>query len=382
MSILIACDSFKDALPALDVCEAIGRGFRRAAPDQELRIFPLADGGEGTSEILTYHYKGQIITCTVSDPLFRPVEARYGISRDGETAFIEMAQASGLQLVGMSERNPLNTTSLGTGELIRDAMSQGVRRILLGIGGSATNDAGIGMATALGYRFLDNRGERVEPIGKNLIRISRIEATEKTEDLKKITFEVICDVNNPLFGPEGAAAVYGPQKGADAAAVELLDTGLRHFAETMEAFTGKKLASEAGSGAAGGLGAGAMAFLHARLRPGIETVMDYTVFDQVLTRASLVITGEGKIDGQTQRGKLIQGICQRAGKLGIPVIALCGTLEASPGELRRLGLVAAFSILNRPMNLAEALPQSARLLEEAAFNVAGALFWGGKFLAK
>lgn len=365
MNILIAPDSFKDALDAPGVCRAIERGILAALPDSNIRCFPLADGGEGTAQILTFHNGGRQIQCLVKDPLFRPVLASYGLSGSGETAFIEMAQASGLQLLKPEERNPLYTTTFGTGELIADALRHSVRNIVLGIGGSATNDGGMGMAAALGCVFLDNAGNPLKPVGQNLGKVSRIIGNPAIE----ARVDVICDVDNPLFGPTGAARIYAPQKGADEAAVAELDAGLAHFAEILEIWSGQAVAELPGSGAAGGLGAGAMVFLNARMRPGIEAVMDYTGFETALEGIDLIVTGEGKIDHQTLHGKLISGICRQAKVRNIPVIACCGALEASDSELLEIGLLAAFSISNKPQSLAEAILRTAEGLEQTAAQV-------------
>jgi glycerate 2-kinase len=373
MNILIACDSFKDALPALEVCQAIARGLQKGGLDAQPILFPLADGGEGTAQILTYHSGGEMVTKTVKGPSFQPVEAAYGLAGDGKTAFIEMAAAAGLQLLSPEERNPLKTTTYGLGELILDSLSRGAERILLGIGGSATNDAGLGMATALGYRFLDEQGEGLLPIGGNLSKIRHIDCSQACFRPGEIVVEVLCDVRNPLYGSQGAAQVYAPQKGADEEAVRQLDAGLQHFAGLLEQAFGRDFARQPGAGAAGGLGAGAMAFLGAALKPGIETVMAATGFEERLQRAQLVITGEGKLDAQTLQGKLIQGIARQAGTRGIPVIALCGALLASPAEIAALGLQAAFSIQPRPASLPDALAATAENLEQTAFNLARVL---------
>ncbi len=365
MHILIAADSFKDALDAPGVCHAIERGILAAMPEARIRCFPLADGGEGTAQILTFHSGGQKVQCTVNDPLFRPVQASYGLSGNGETAFIEMAQASGLQLLEPGVRNPLYTTTFGTGELIADALQRGVRNIVLGIGGSATNDGGMGMAAALGLRFLDADGLPLEPVGQNLGKVHRIAG--RLEMNARV--EVICDVDNPLFGPTGAAQVYAPQKGADEAAVAELDASLAHFAELLREYCGKDVAQLPGAGAAGGLGAGAMAFLNAPMRQGIEAVMEYTGFETALAGIDLIVTGEGRIDRQTLHGKLINGVCSRAAAQGIPVLAFCGTLEANAADLRELGLLAAFSISNKPQSLAEAIAQTAAGLEQTVAQV-------------
>lgn len=369
MTILIATDSFKDALSAEAVCRAIASGLQLAAPEVEAIPFPLADGGEGTAEILTLHSGGRLIDCAVQDPLGRLVKARYGLSADGRTAFIDMAQASGLPLLAHQERQPLRTTTFGTGELILDAIRRGADHILLGIGGSATNDAGMGMATALGYRFYDNSNQLLAGNGRNLQQVARIEDSNLFFDPKKVQVEVLCDVDNPLFGPRGAACVYAPQKGASPEEVEQLDQGLQQFAVVLNKHFSKDFSSVPGAGAAGGLGAGAMAFLGAQLRPGIETVIAQTGFEHQLQRANLVITGEGKLDGQTLHGKLIYGICRYAQKHGVPVIAMCGALDASPQQLIEAGLTAAFSITSKPQSLEKAIENTARNLEQTAFNI-------------
>jgi glycerate kinase len=369
MKILIATDSFKDALSALAACQAIDRGLRRARPEIETVLFPLSDGGEGVAEILTFHSGGQTVEITVHDPLFRPVKASYGLSPDGHTAFIEMAAASGLQLLKPKERQVLKTSTLGTGELIWDAIRRGVHRILLGIGGSATNDAGTGMATALGYQFLDENGRPVSPVGGKLEEIVQIDDSSLLFDPQAYHIEVLCDVNNPLYGERGAARVYAAQKGADQAAIDRLDTGLHHLAILLEEKFGKDFAPIPGAGAAGGLGAGAMAFLGAQLRSGIDAVLTHTRFEDHLQGVDLILTGEGKIDAQTLHGKLIQGITGRAAKHQIPVIALCGTLTATPEQVQAIGLRAAFSILARPVSLPTAIAETAAALEDAAFHV-------------
>ncbi len=377
MTILIATDSFKDALPALEVCQAIERGLQQAGQDVRTVVFPLADGGEGTAGILTFHNDGRTIEVQVNDPLFRPVEATYGLSADGTTAYFDMAQASGLQLLQNDERNPLRTSTYGTGELILDAVVQrGARRLLLGIGGSATNDAGMGMAAALGYRFLDEADRELSPTGQSLKQVRRIDGDQLKIDTSTLDVTVLCDVDNPLFGRRGAAHVYAPQKGADAETVERLDEGLRRFADVLQDHFQRDVAAVPGAGAAGGMGAGALTFLGAKLQSGIETVIENTGFEKALEGADLLLTGEGRLDGQTLHGKLIHGICRRAARRGIPVIALCGALEATPGDLEEIGLTAAFSILPRPMQLEEALRETDTMLQQTAFSVLRTLLAG------
>ncbi|MBX2927921.1 MAG: glycerate kinase [Saprospiraceae bacterium] len=373
-NILIATDSFKDALTAQEACLAIERGVRTALPNAHTVVFPLGDGGEGTAEILTRHARGRMVETQVKDPLFRDISARYGLSEDGRTAFIEMAQASGLQRLSPSERNPLFTTTYGTGELILDALRCGARHLILCIGGSATHDCGAGMAEALGYTFVDAGGQPVSPTGENLSRIAHMDASALRFDPAEATVEVLCDVVNPLIGPKGAAHIFAPQKGADEQAVLLLEAGARHLAVLMEEELGQKVADLPGAGAAGGLGAGALVFLGARLLPGAETVLHLSGFAEALQQADLVITGEGRLDRQTVEGKLLSGISQLARAAGIPVIALCGAVDTTSRELQQMGITAAFSILSRPASLQEAISNTAFDLEQTAFSVAAARF--------
>ena len=362
MRILIACDSFKDALSADGVCRAIAKGFIAAHPGAETILMPLSDGGEGVLDIMRRTLSLKSVTLKVSDPLGRLVKASYGLSGDGTTALVEMAEASGLQRLTLEERNPLLTSTFGTGQLLADARNWGATRALLAIGGSATTDAGIGMAAALGWQFLDAKGEAVNPQGGRMLDIARI---VPPREMPFAQAEVLCDVTNPLYGPNGAAWVYGRQKGGNDQSLAQLDAGLRHVAELVEMQTGRMgLAQTPGAGAAGGLGFGAMAFLHATPKRGIDMVMDLVGFDQAASRADLIITGEGHIDGQSGHGKLIQGVCARAGR--VPVIALCGKLSAGPAEIAAIGLRAAYSINAVERPLAEMLAATAENLEKAA----------------
>jgi glycerate 2-kinase len=376
MHILLAPDKFKGALSADGVCQAMAKGVRRAFPDVRITSFPLADGGEGSAEIFCLHTHGHKQSLTVSGPLGQPVTATYSLSGDGKTAFVEMAQASGLALLPEAARDPMRTSTLGTGELIRDAMEKGATRLLLGIGGSATNDAGMGMAAALGYEFLDAEGQVLQPVGAALEQLAEIRRRAEAPDLSGLQVEVACDVTNPLYGPQGAAEVYAPQKGADAAAVARLDAGLRQFAGVVAQWQGKDVASTPGAGAAGGLGFGALVFLQAELRSGIELLMQATQFEQALVGVDLVLTGEGKMDEQTLQGKVVCGVARAARKAGIPVAALCGTQAASPAVIEQLGLAFAASILDRPQDLETAMAATAAGLEKLAFSV-GKLFFAG-----
>jgi glycerate kinase len=364
MNILIACDSFKDALPADAVCRAIAAGLRRSHPDAVITEMPLSDGGEGLLEVLRAPLGLEWIETDVADPLGRSIEGRYGLSADRQTCVVEMAEASGLQRLTLAERNPRKTSTFGTGQLLADARMRGARRAILAIGGSATNDAGIGAAAALGWEFLDKNGKNVPPDGGHLKDIAKlVPAPAPFEGM-----EVLCDVTNPLFGPSGAAWIYGPQKGGSDSVLAELDEGLKHIAHVVKSQLGLDVADMPGAGAAGGLGYGAVAFLGAQLRRGIEVVLDMTGFDAVAREADLIITGEGHLDGQSAQGKLIQGLCGRA--QATPVIALCGKLSATPDQIKAIGLKAAYSINTEERPLAEMLANTAVNLERTASRLA------------
>ncbi|MFN4145093.1 MAG: glycerate kinase [Runella sp.] len=350
--ILLAPDKFRGSLTALQVCEAIDEGIRSVLPQAEIVWLPMADGGEGTAELLTYHAGGTLEEVEVCDPLGRNTSATFGLSADTTTAYLEMAAASGLKLLSSKERNPLKTNTFGTGQLLKAAFEAGAKHIILGIGGSATTDAGVGAAAALGWQFIDENGQSFIPVGETLTQIHQI---IPPDSLPNWTLEVACDVTAPLYGPTGAAYVYAPQKGASPEAVTQLDEGLRHIAAIVKRDFGRDLAAIPGTGAAGGLGFGLLFFLNATLKEGIKIVMEQTRFEQKLSGVHLVITGEGKMDEQTLQGKLIAGIAQAAQNHKIPVVALCGTLLLSPEQVRSLGLDYATSILNRPMTLDEAI---------------------------
>ncbi len=369
MKILIAPDSFKNALPALEVAEAIGRGIRRSMPDAGLRILPMADGGEGTVNAVIHAKGGRRITASVHDPLMRKVEAAYGITADGRTAVIEMAAASGIQLVGPQERNPWIATSYGTGELIREALDQGCRDIILGIGGSATNDCGTGMAEALGAKFLGPDEWPVPRGGGALDSVSRIEVGEMDPRLKETRVVAACDVANPLTGPEGASRVYAPQKGADRSTAEKLDRNLKLFARLIQRQLGRDVENVQGAGAAGGLGAGLMAFLDAELVEGVQAVAGLVGLEKAVKWADLVITGEGSLDGQTRYGKTPCGVARISKKYGRPVIALAGNIGRNADTLREEGINAIFPIIESPMGLKEAIRNTARLLENAGQRI-------------
>jgi glycerate 2-kinase len=371
MNILIACDSFKDALDAPSVCRAIERGLQLANTSLSTRIFPLADGGEGMSDILNFHLDLKTVEVEVYDPLFRKIKASYSLSDNKKTAFIEMAQAAGLQLLKPPERNPLKTTTFGVGEMINDAVKNGAKHIVLGIGGSATNDLGIGMAAALGWQFSDKNKDILSPIGANLSKIKTITLPEyfignvRWVMGDELRFDVICDVTNPLLGEKGAAYVYARQKGASDEDIKALEAGAKNFWKVSN--FPKINANMAGAGAAGGLGFGTHCFLNATIKRGIDAMMDLTHFDAQVAWADVIFTGEGRLDSQTAHGKLIAGIISRAKEK--PVIALCGAVDAPSSYLSDLGLKAAFPVAQKPCTLPEALALTSENLEKTAFNV-------------
>jgi len=369
MKIVIAPDSFKGSLSALEVAKSIQKGILNVDENIESVIVPMADGGEGTVQSLIDASGGKIIELTVHDPLFREINSFYGIMGDGETAVIEMAAASGLPLLNPEERNPLFTTTYGTGELIKDALNRGCRKFIIGLGGSATNDGGCGMAQALGVKFLDNNGNEVGMGGNELSEISSIDLSGIDQRIKNVSFLAACDVDNPLCGPKGASAVYGPQKGASEKDVIALDNGLNHFAQIVKQQLQLDIKDVPGSGAAGGLGAGVLIFLNARLERGITIVTRTTQLAEKMENADLVITGEGRIDFQTAFGKTPFGVAQIAKEHDIPLIALAGSLGEGYQSLYEQGFDGIFSIIDQPMSLQEAIDQAAELLENAAENV-------------
>ena len=324
--VVVASDSFKGCLTSIQVADAVEKGIHVHWPDCQVTKLAVADGGEGTIEALLTTMGGSIVKVKVQDPLGRTIEAEYAILKDG-TAVIEMSKASGLTLLHLSERNPLHTSTCGTGQLIADALHKGCRKFLIGIGGSATNDAGTGMLEALGYRFLDAEGNVLKGVGLSLEAIMTIDTSAAIPELKSAEFIVACDVESPFHGPKGAAHVYAPQKGASPEMVDFLDNGLKHFADILKSTTGKDISEMPGSGAAGGLGGAFKAFLNAELRKGADMVLDAIGFDEIIRDADLVITGEGKIDSQTLNGKLPSAVAQRASARNIPVMAICGRTE-------------------------------------------------------
>jgi glycerate kinase len=381
MKIVIAPDHYKESLAALDVAKQIEAGFREIYPDADYVMIPMADGGEGTVEAMVAATKGKRVEARVTGPLGRPVDAFYGLTGaaghgEAQIAVIEMAAASGLVLVAPAERDPMHTTTFGTGELIRAALDAGARRFLIGIGGSATNDGGAGMARALGASFLDKHGKELELGGGALRNLARIDVTKLDGRLRDCQIDVACDVDNVLTGPEGASAIFGPQKGATPEMVALLDSILAGYAERIQADLGISVLEVPGSGAAGGLGAGLMAFLGARLRPGVDIVTDALGLDGIVANADLVITGEGRIDGQTAHGKTAVGVARLAKRHGKPVIGIAGCLTKEAASVYPLGIDAIFSVLSRPCTPAEAFAEGAENIRVASRNVAAVLRLG------
>ena len=350
----LAIDSFKGSLSSREVADAFEQGFRRHIPDCEIRKVEIADGGEGTAASLIRTLNGELVEVEVHDPLHRPIRASYGIIDGGRTAIIELAAASGLTLLRTDERNPMLTSTYGTGEMIMDEINRGCRKFLLGIGGSATNDAGVGLLRALGYRFTDNSDNEIVGGGGYLNDIVRIDDSHICPALQECEFIVACDVTNPLYGEKGAAHIFAPQKGADAAIVEHLDQGLQNFARVVEAFNGAQIATLKGAGAAGGVGGGVAALLGARLERGIDMVLDAIDFDSIIRDCDLVITGEGRLDKQTVMGKAPSGVLAAATKQNIPTIAIGGGVVWCK-ELHESGFATIECVTPEDMNLEEAM---------------------------
>ncbi|KFZ38091.1 glycerate kinase [Shewanella mangrovi] len=375
MKIVIAPDSFKESLSALEVADEIAAAFALHLPDAQFVKVPVADGGEGTVQSMVDATGGQIIHKTVTGPMGKPVNAHYGIlgadSSFGEnTAVIEMAAASGLHHVRAGERNPLLSSTHGTGELICDALDRGIRHIILGLGGSATNDAGAGMIQALGYRLLDSEGRELAPGGASLATLQCIDASGRHPALSECSFDVACDVDNPLCGERGASAIFGPQKGATQAMVQQLDAALAHFADTAIAQGFSDASQEAGAGAAGGMGFGVMTFLQGQLRPGVDIVMQAVGLAEKVAGADLVITGEGRIDGQTVFGKTPMGVLRVARQHQVPVIGIAGCLGDGAEKMLEQGMSAIFDIIPAASDLQQALANAKPNLHRAASNVA------------
>ncbi len=370
MKVVIAPDSFKESLTAKQVCDAIQAGLARVWHDAKFVAIPVADGGEGTVQSLVDATQGRLVEVKVMGPQGKRVEAFYGILGDNQTAVIEMAAASGLHHVPVAQRDPKLTTSFGTGELIRHALDQGVTKLIIGLGGSATNDGGVGMLAALGARFTNADGDPIQLTGGGLRELTHINLQDFDPRLQHCDILVACDVNNPLCGDKGAAAVFGPQKGATPEDVQLLDGALRQFGLLTEKVTGKMVLESAGAGAAGGMGAALLAYTQARLRPGIEIVLETVQLAYQVSDADLVITGEGRIDSQTVHGKTPMGVAKVAKRFDVPVLALCGCTGDNYQAVYQCGIDAVFAAVPRAMSLEDALKESDFNLADLAENVA------------
>ncbi|NDP38408.1 MAG: glycerate kinase [Rhodoferax sp.] len=366
MRIVVAPDSYKGSVSALGVAQAMERGILQVFPDADVRKIPIADGGEGTVEALVTATGGTLHQLAVTGPLGERVTAQWGILGDGQTAVIEMAAASGLPLVPADKRNPRISTTYGTGELMRAALDAGLRKIIIGIGGSAANDGGTGMARALGARFTDADGTELVDGGAALIRLKHIDLAGLDPRLQDSQITVACDVDNPLCGPRGASAVFGPQKGASPEIVAELDAALAHFAAVARTATGRDVAELAGAGAAGGLGAGLMYFTPAKLKPGVEIVLDAVDFAGVVKGATFVMTGEGRTDFQTAYGKAPVGVAKVAKQFDIPVFCLSGGLGGGADDVLVQGIDAVMSICDRPLTLDECMRAGSALIEAGA----------------
>lgn len=370
MKIVIAPDSFKESLTALEVAEAIETGFKRVFPNEIYQKVPMADGGEGSVQSLIDATAGSLIEVDVTAPLGDKAKAFLGISGDKQTAFIEMAAASGLHLVPFSQRNPLKTTSYGTGELIKKALDLGVSKILLGIGGSATNDGGVGMLQALGVSFFNSQQQEIGFGGEQLAEIAEISLANLDPRLAKVQFEVACDVNNPLCGERGASAVFGPQKGATPEMVQQLDHALAHFAKVAEQQLGVKIADHAGAGAAGGMGGGLLLLPNVQLKAGVQIIIEATQLAEQIKEADWVITGEGRMDAQSIAGKTPIGVAKTAKQFGKPVIAIVGCLREDYTVVYQHGIDAVFPIIRQLNSLEDTLKQGKQNLISTAENVA------------
>lgn len=369
MRIVAAPNAFKGSLTAHEAAEAISRGVLRACSHCEVVQVPVADGGDGLLEIATDALGGEICGASVSGPRMRALSSSFGWVQESKVAVIEMASASGLALLPEEERDPTETTTFGTGELIGAALDKGAKRIIVGLGGSATCDGGIGMASALGYRFLDRDGKALPPVGKSLQHIVSIDTSEVDKRLAKVVIEGVCDVTNPLTGENGASYVYSPQKGASAEQVRALDEGLSNLADVIKRELGKSIRDVPGAGAAGGLGAGLHCFVTARLEKGIDLVLDLVELEKKIQGVDLIITGEGQIDFQTKFDKAPAGVAKVARRHGIPCIAICGSIGEKIHELYETGINSVFSICSGPQPLQEAMENGAVLLEQTVEQV-------------
>lgn len=374
MKIIVAPDSFKGSLSAIEAANAIDRGIKKAYPEAETVLLPIGDGGEGTMETLVAATGGTIKAVSVTGPSNNKVEAAYGVLGDGETCVIEMASASGLHLVPEENLSPLETTTFGTGELIRQALDDGFSSFIIGLGGSATNDGGAGMLQALGLQILDSKGNEIGPGGGELNKVSKIDLTAFDKRINSSKFIIASDVQNPMVGLNGASHIFGPQKGASPDEVQLLDQYLVNWADKILEFTGTEVHDQPGAGAAGGIGGAFQAFFPFEMRRGVDVVLDYINLDRELENADLVITGEGKVDSQTIFGKTPLGVSQRAKSRELPTIIIAGSVGKGVEVLHDFGVISIHSIINSPMSLKEAIETADELLEATAEQVVRSYF--------
>nr|WP_280518617.1 glycerate kinase [Lederbergia wuyishanensis] len=377
IKIVIAPDSFKGSVSAMEAAIAIEKGVKNAFSNAKTVLLPVADGGEGTLETLVSATNGEKVYEKVNGPLGKEVNAHFGVLGDRSTCVIEMAVASGLNLIEEDERNPMLTTTYGTGELIKEALDKGYRNFVLAIGGSATNDGGAGMLQALGMQLIDKEGKEIGYGGGELGKIHYISTENFDKRIKESTFLIASDVENPFVGEKGASHVFGPQKGATDEMVEILDQNLLHFANHVEKNTGVRLHDMPGAGAAGGIGGAFLAFFPSNMKRGIEVVLEYASFDEALNGADLVITGEGKVDFQTAYGKTPMGVAQAAQRKGVPTIILAGAVGENIRNLYKNGVVGIFSIINQPMSLENAMKEAENLLEKSVEQICRTYFWNG-----
>lgn len=369
MNIVIAPDSFKESLSAKAVASNIAIAIEKIMPDANILQVPISDGGEGLLETLVTPSEGKLVSVNVKDPLLRNIRANYGILGDGTTAVVEMATASGLELLKENEKNPLITSTYGTGQLIKDALKKGCTKIIIGLGGSATNDGGMGMIKALGGKFLNKEGESIDEGGGAMDSLNRIDITELDKRLFKCEIIGACDVSNPITGKQGASFVFGGQKGGNTLELEQLDKNLIHYVSIIKSDFSKEVKEIEGTGAAGGTGMALLAFFDAKLVRGIDLIIDALQLEVHIKNADLVVTGEGKIDRQTLYGKTISGVAKIAKKHGIPVIAIAGKIENDIDEVYKIGVTSIFSIVNQPMDLQESMRKTDYLIQSCVMNI-------------
>ena len=369
MKFVLAMDSFKESMTSIEACSIMEKAIKKIKKDAEVIKVPMADGGEGTVEALVNSTGGTFVETEVLNPLGKKIKSSYGILGDKKTAVIEMAKASGIELINREDRNPLITTTYGTGQLIRHALANGIKHLLIGIGGSATNDGGCGMLQALGVKLLDKDNNEIPFGGGSLDKIETIDVSQMYDGVKDVTFEVACDVTNPFVGPNGASFIFGPQKGADSEMVKLLDSNLKHFADKIKETLNVDISNASGAGAAGGLGGALLAFLNAELKSGIELVIKYTNLEEKVQGADYVFTGEGAIDGQTIFGKTPVGVSKVAKKYNVPTIAFGGKVSDEADNLFEEGIIALFSIMRGVESLDDALRNGPHNLEKTVENV-------------